>query len=142
MDHYIDFLSYLDSRSQRTRKMKATIASMDNPTAKSMLGSHYSQEREQLRLRRTRLRITDFQILRQIGQGGYGEVFLTTKKDTKEICALKRLSKCNLQKSGEIRHVLTERDILSQTSSPWLVKLLYAFQDLNFIYLAMVLIID
>lgn len=38
----------------------------------------------------------------------------------------------------EIRHVLTERDILTATSkSDWLVKLLYAFQDPSHIYLAM-----
>lgn len=113
---------------------------MEQTTKSSTLRDHFLNERGLLRARRTRLRITDFRILRQIGQGGYGEVYLSTKKDTNEICALKRLNKSHLQKSGEIRHVLTERDILSQASSPWLVKLLYAFQDVNFIYLAMVII--
>lgn len=37
----------------------------------------------------------------------------------------------------QIRHVLTERDILASTSSPWLVRLLYAFQDPLHVYLAM-----
>ena len=30
-----------------------------------------------------------------------------------------------------------ERDILTATKTPWLVRLLYAFQDLDFVYLAM-----
>ena len=29
----------------------------------------------------------------------------------------------------EIKHILTERDILTTSNSDWLVKLLYAFQD-------------
>ncbi len=40
-------------------------------------------------------------------------------------------------KLDETRHVLTERDILTNTRSDWLVKLLYAFQDQNNVYLAM-----
>lgn len=39
---------------------------------------------------------------------------------------------------AQIRHVLVERDILASTSSPWLVRLLYAFQDPEHVFLAMV----
>jgi cell cycle protein kinase DBF2 len=41
----------------------------------------------------------------------------------------------------EIRHILVERDILagSKGAGGWLVQLLYAFQDEESIYLAMVL---
>jgi serine/threonine protein kinase len=73
-----------------------------------------------------------------VGQGGYGQVYLASKKDTKEVCALKVMSKKLLFKLDEIRHILTERDILTAASSEWLVKLLYAFQDEKSIYLAMV----
>ena len=40
----------------------------------------------------------------------------------------------------EIRHILVERDILagSKGGGGWLVQLLYAFQDEEHIYLAMV----
>lgn len=37
----------------------------------------------------------------------------------------------------QIRHVLVERDILTATKTPWLVRLLYAFQDPEHVYLAM-----
>jgi cell cycle protein kinase DBF2 len=36
-----------------------------------------------------------------------------------------------------VRHVLVERDILTATKTPWLVRLLYAFQDPENVYLAM-----
>jgi len=96
------------------------------------------RERAALRKRRTRLRKGDFQLLTQVGQGGYGQVYLAEHKDTKEVCALKVMSKKLLFKLDEIRHVLTERDILTAAKSDWLVKLLYAFQDEESIYLAMV----
>lgn len=47
------------------------------------------------------------------------------------------MSKKLLFKLDEIRHILTERDILTAANSEWLVKLLYAFQDDSSIYLAM-----
>ena len=39
--------------------------------------------------------------------------------------------------TGQVRHVLVERDILTATKTPWLVRLLYAFQDPSYVYLAM-----
>lgn len=77
----------------------------------------------------------------QVGQGGYGQVYLASKKDTREVCALKVMSKKLLFKLDEIRHILTERDILTAAKSEWLVKLLYAFQDEKSIYLAMVRVV-
>lgn len=65
-------------------------------------------------------------------------MFLAEHKETREVCALKVMSKKLLFKLDEIRHVLTERDILTAAKSDWLVKLLYAFQDEQSIYLAMV----
>lgn len=40
--------------------------------------------------------------------------------------------------SLQVSHVLTERDILTATRSEWLVRLLYAFQDKEHVFLAMV----
>lgn len=51
---------------------------------------------------------------------------------------MKVMSKKLLFKLDEVRHILTERDILTAAKSEWLVKLLYAFQDEKSIYLAMV----
>jgi cell cycle protein kinase DBF2 len=102
------------------------------------LTQYLGRERANLRKRRTRLHHGDFQILTQVGQGGYGQVYLAQKKDTREVCALKVMSKKLLFKLDEVRHVLTERDILTNAKSEWLVRLLYAFQDEKSIYLAMV----
>ncbi|GAB1206661.1 hypothetical protein APSETT445_005355 [Aspergillus pseudonomiae] len=140
LDHYFDLLSYVHNRQTRYSQFRTAYP---EPPATPMddyepaLLKYLGRERAHLRKRRTRLRQHDFQILTQVGQGGYGQVYLAQKKDTREVCALKVMSKKLLFKLDEIRHILTERDILTAAKSDWLVKLLYAFQDEDQIYLAM-----
>ncbi|KAI9655504.1 MAG: hypothetical protein M1821_005297 [Bathelium mastoideum] len=140
LDYYFDLLSYVHNRQNRLatfNKENPSPPTTDNTEYNEKLTKYLGRERANLRKRRTRLRHGDFQILTQVGQGGYGQVYLAQKKDTKEVCALKVMSKKLLFKLDEIRHVLTERDILTNATSEWLVKLLYAFQDDRSIYLAM-----
>lgn len=141
LDHYFDLLSYVHNRQTRNSQFKeANPAPKEKPDAEydAAFNKYLGRERAFLRKRRTRLRYGDFQILTQVGQGGYGQVYLAQKKDTREVCALKVMSKKLLFKMDEVRHVLTERDILTNAQSDWLTKLLYAFQDDRSIYLAMV----
>lgn len=140
MDYYFDLLNYVHQRDLRREQFNAAYPAPAEPTTEysSIKAKYLGRERANLRKRRTRLRQGDFQILTQVGQGGYGQVFLASKKDTKEVCALKVMSKKLLFKLDEIRHILTERDILTAAKSEWLVRLLYAFQDETSIYLAMV----
>ncbi|KAN0071892.1 Protein kinase-like domain containing protein [Elaphomyces granulatus] len=140
LDYYFDLLSYVHNRQNRYAQFKAAHpAPPDTPVEgyEQALQKYLGRERANLRKRRTRLRQGDFQILSQVGQGGYGQVYLAQKRDTREVCALKVMSKKLLFKLDEIRHILTERDILTAAKSEWLVKLLYAFQDEHQIYLAM-----
>lgn len=141
LDYYFDLLTYVHTRQNRLTQFKSQYppppATPDTEYSDA-LTQYLGRERANLRKRRTRLRQGDFQILTQVGQGGYGQVYLAQKKDTKEVCALKVMSKKLLFKLDEIRHVLTERDILTTAKSEWLVRLLYAFQDDKSIYLAMV----
>ncbi|KAF2135773.1 uncharacterized protein K452DRAFT_238737 [Aplosporella prunicola CBS 121167] len=140
LDYYYDLLSYVHNRQTRLSQFKAQYPPPpDTPDEEyhEVLQKYLGRERANLRKRRTRLRHGDFQILTQVGQGGYGQVYLAQKKDTREVCALKVMSKKLLFKLDEVRHVLTERDILTNAKSEWLTRLLYAFQDERSIYLAM-----
>ncbi|KAF2083609.1 serine/threonine protein kinase sid2 [Saccharata proteae CBS 121410] len=140
LDHYYDLLSYVHTRQGRLAAFNAQYPPPPETPEEEyneMLEKYRGRERANLRKRRTRLRHGDFQILTQVGQGGYGQVYLAQKKDTREVCALKVMSKKLLFKLDEVRHVLTERDILTNAKSEWLVRLLYAFQDDKSIYLAM-----
>ncbi|KAK0749514.1 serine/threonine-protein kinase sid2 [Schizothecium vesticola] len=140
LDHYFDLLTYVGSRQNRLNAFHSEYPpppATDEETYNQMWAKYKGRERANLRKRRVRLRQGDFQILTQVGQGGYGQVFLAQKKDTREVCALKVMSKKLLFKLDEVRHVLTERDILTTAKSDWLVRLLYSFQDDKNIYLAM-----
>ncbi|KUI73520.1 Serine/threonine-protein kinase sid2 [Cytospora mali] len=140
LDYYFDLLTYVGNRQTRLNAFQAEYPAppeTEEDTYKQMWHKYTGRERANLRKRRVRLRQGDFQILTQVGQGGYGQVFLAQKKDTKEVCALKVMSKKLLFKLDEVRHVLTERDILTTAKSQWLVRLLYSFQDDKNIYLAM-----
>ncbi|KAF4973117.1 hypothetical protein FZEAL_9405 [Fusarium zealandicum] len=140
LDYYFDLLTYVGSRQNRLSAFKSEYPpppETDEQTHNQMWSKYTGRERANLRKRRVRLRQGDFQILTQVGQGGYGQVFLAQKKDTREVCALKVMSKKLLFKLDEVRHVLTERDILTSAQSEWLVRLLYSFQDEKSIYLAM-----
>ena len=55
-----------------------------------------------LRRRRTKLRVDQFHIIAQVGQGGYGEVYLARKQETGEVCALKKMRKRTLFKMDEV----------------------------------------
>ncbi len=144
LDYYYDLLSYIHHRQNRLQAFQTHNPAPTPSTPQAQVEQHnqlwtqyLGHERANLRQRRTRMKHGDFQILTQIGQGGYGQVYLASKKDTREICALKVMSKKLLFKLDEVRHVLTERDILTTAKSDWLVRLLYSFQDDNSIYLAM-----
>ncbi|KAF9007994.1 kinase-like protein [Cyathus striatus] len=139
LDYYFQTLGYIASRKERRAKFDADTASRElNATEYTKeFKSYCGRERVLLRKRRAKLKVDQFHIIAQVGQGGYGEVFLARKQDTGEICALKKMRKRTLFKMDEIRHVLVERDILTATKTPWLVRLLYAFQDPQHVYLAM-----
>lgn len=140
LDYYFDQITYVGARQNRLnafREDNPTPEDGNDETYRDLWKKYCGRERANLRKRRVRLRHGDFQILTQIGQGGYGQVYLAQKKDTKEVCALKVMSKRLLFKLDEVRHVLTERDILTTAKSEWLVRLLYSFQDDKSIYLAM-----
>lgn len=142
LDYYCDMFDYVISRRERSQLVEnklLTDPSINQDPQRQQLEwkSYIGRERALLRKRRLKPKHKDFEMITQVGQGGYGQVFLARKKDTREICALKVLNKKLLVKLDETRHVLTERDILTNTRSEWLVKLLYAFQDPEKVFLAM-----
>lgn len=142
LDYYCDMFDYVILRQERCKMVEERLCNDPQyagyPRRQQMEWKSYvGRERAFLRKRRLKPKHKDFEMITQVGQGGYGQVFLARKKDTREVCALKILNKRLLLKLDETRHVLTERDILTNTRLDWLVKLLYAFQDPEKVYLAM-----
>jgi serine/threonine protein kinase len=80
----------------------------------------------------------DFEILKLIGKGTFGQVFQVRKKDTQRIYAMKVLSKKVIVQKKEIAHTIGERNILVRTAtaeSPFIVGLKFSFQTPADLYL-------
>ncbi|KAI2642967.1 Serine/threonine-protein kinase 38 [Labeo rohita] len=86
---------------------------------------------------RTRLGLDDFESLKVIGRGAFGEVRLVQKKDTGHVYAMKILRKADMLQKEQVGHIRAERDILVQADSLWVVKMFYSFQDKLNLYLLM-----
>eukprot|EP01061_Rhynchopus_euleeides_P010769 TRINITY_DN2034_c0_g2_i2.p1 TRINITY_DN2034_c0_g2~~TRINITY_DN2034_c0_g2_i2.p1 ORF type:complete len:398 (+),score=109.62 TRINITY_DN2034_c0_g2_i2:370-1563(+) len=79
----------------------------------------------------------DFQMLQKIGEGNYAQVLLVRQKSTGEFLAMKILNKNMLIERDEVEHTRTERAVLGQADHPFLVKMRYAFQTQEKLYLVM-----
>lgn len=95
------------------------------------------KETEFLRLKRSRLGVEDFEPLKVIGRGAFGEVRLVQKRDTGHVYAMKILRKADMLEKEQVAHVRAERDILVEADHQWVVKMYYSFQDVMNLYLIM-----
>ena len=70
----------------------------------------------------------DFICLGILGHGSFGEVFLVNKKNTEKYFAMKVLDKRKIAQQNIFKYAMTERNVLSVLNFPFIVKLNYAFQ--------------
>ncbi|XP_077203904.1 ribosomal protein S6 kinase alpha-2 isoform X2 [Paroedura picta] len=80
---------------------------------------------------------SQFELLKVLGQGSYGKVFLVRKikgSDAGQLYAMKVLKKATLKVRDRVRSKM-ERDILAEVNHPFIVRLHYAFQTEGKLYL-------
>jgi serine/threonine protein kinase len=77
----------------------------------------------------------DFEEIKLIGKGSYGKVLLVRKKMTEKLYAMKILEKSLIRLNKQEDHTMTERAILEKIDHPFIVKLYYAFQTSQRLYL-------
>lgn len=78
--------------------------------------------------------LKDYKIVKNIGEGAFGEVYLARSRATDQLFAIKSISKAFLMKQKKEHHVYQERLILHTLNFPFLVKLFKTFQDEAKIY--------
>ena len=114
--------------------------------------------RKQSRQARKRITIADFELLKIIGKGAFGQVRLVKRKDTGEVLAMKTMIKTGMVLKNQVTHVRAERNILALHSEKyqqsneqssviskngddplgrWIVQLNTSFQDKHNLYLVM-----
>lgn len=78
-----------------------------------------------------------FTIRSLVGSGAYGKVRQVVKKDSKEIFAMKTLRKKHIINANCVENTMSEKDILRKVKHPFVVRLHYAFQTPEKLYLIM-----
>uniref|UniRef100_A0A914X1Z7 non-specific serine/threonine protein kinase n=1 Tax=Plectus sambesii TaxID=2011161 RepID=A0A914X1Z7_9BILA len=137
--YYSQCLLQHSERENRNKKLEEVMAAegLTEEQKEAKRKQHSAKETEFLRLKRTRLVVDDFESLKVIGRGAFGEVRLTQKKDTGHVYAMKILRKSDMLEKEQVAHVRAERDILSEADCEWVVKMYYSFQDPANLYLVM-----
>lgn len=79
-------------------------------------------------------RLDSFKMIKVIGKGSFGKVFLVREIKTEEMFALKVLKKDNIIKRNQVEHTKTERNVLGYVRHPFIVGLNMAFQSNDKLY--------
>ena len=93
---------------------------------------HFAREVNELRMKPE-----DFIYLKLIGRGSFGEVQLVRHKTSKQVYAMKRLSKYTMITRSDTAFFWEERYIMTNANSDWIVQLHFAFQDTKYLYMVM-----
>ncbi|XP_049338797.1 rho-associated protein kinase 1 isoform X2 [Astyanax mexicanus] len=89
------------------------------------------------KIRDLRMKAEDYEVVKVIGRGAFGEVQLVRHKATRKVYAMKLLSKFEMIKRSDSAFFWEERDIMAFANSSWVVQLFYAFQDDRYLYMVM-----
>ena len=81
--------------------------------------------------------IRDFEILKPVSRGAFGKVYLAKKKVTGDLFAIKILKKADMIRKNMVSQVLAERKVLALSKNPFVVRLYFAFQSKEYLYLVM-----
>ncbi|XP_028897024.2 serine/threonine-protein kinase greatwall isoform X2 [Zeugodacus cucurbitae] len=82
--------------------------------------------------------IKDFVIIKPISRGAFGKVFLGYKNnDPNRLYAIKVMRKSEMINKNMVSQVITERNALALSRSPFCVSLFYSLQSVSYVYLVM-----
>jgi len=120
-----------DEKKEDFMAKKLRALKMDSKKKQMML------QRAKDRKKKKKVTVEHFKTVKIIGRGAFGEVRVVQKRDDNEVYAMKTMLKKEMIDKNQVAHIKAERDVLSAADNPWLVKLLYSFQDDKYLYLVM-----
>ncbi|KAL7992691.1 hypothetical protein Chor_016947 [Crotalus horridus] len=113
----------------RNQEKQLSLASEDEEiTSYFQTAKPFTQLVKEMQLHRD-----DFEIIKVIGRGAFGEVAVVKLKCTERIYAMKILNKWEMLKRAETACFREERDVLVNGDCQWITTLHYAFQDENYL---------
>ena len=85
-------------------------------------------------IKKNKVKLEDFTIIRLIGVGSYGKVYVAKKNSNDQLYAIKVLNKEYITIKNQKHSINTERTLLAKLNHPFVMKLNYAFQTKKSLY--------
>jgi len=123
----------------------ACIALLDS-TDDSSIGNYGKEESDYFRVAQksfntryseSKPSLEDFEFLKPISKGAFGQVFLAKHNRTNDLFAIKVLKKNNILRRKSVKRVNDEHKILQSANNPFIVRLFYSFQSDENLFLVM-----
>jgi protein kinase A len=74
-------------------------------------------------------RLSDFKKMSVLGAGSFGAVYLVRHLGVQKVFAVKQLAKSHVVRTGQLEHLVAERDVLAKMDSSWFPRLYGTFHD-------------
>jgi hypothetical protein len=87
------------------------------------------------RLERGEVGVDDFELLKVLGKGSFGKVFLVRLLLTGDLFAMKVLKKSEVMRRRQVEHTKAERRIMGGIDHPFIVSLRFAFHTTDKLYM-------
>lgn len=138
--YYRDFFSLYRDRTLAMARIDSAACSgeIDEKTRLHLKREQFMRELDYIRQKRNPMSMNHYQIIRKIGQGSFGEVFLVRHRGDGRLYAMKKLQKKDMIYKRQVNHVWLERFVLASVGEhPLVVKMFYSFQDQSYLYFIM-----
>ena len=132
-------MSVVSSENNANKSNNEHSENSTNPYISQSSKSSYNDSDDEYLYQKaqTQEKIRDFLILKEIGQGAFGSVFLVQKENTKKKYALKVINKDFLSRTERTEEALIERLILTKCKHPSIIRLSLSFQTKHKLYFVM-----
>ncbi|XP_062873901.1 cGMP-dependent protein kinase 2 [Trichomycterus rosablanca] len=123
---------YVETLARDDKKRNAKRSASSTPPS-----SPLSYDRVQLREKdlASSVSFRNLEIVATLGVGGFGRVELVKVKNENVTFALKCIKKRQIVDNRQEEHIHSERRILSETCSPFIVKMYRTFKDSKYVYM-------
>ena len=87
--------------------------------------------------KQVKITMTDLKLIRILGAGTFGKVWLVQHNDTTETYALKIQNKKNIVDLNQAEGVIREKNIMTKLDHPFLIKMISYWKDTDKLYMCM-----
>ena len=85
-------------------------------------------------IKQNKVKLDDFCLIRLIGIGSFGKVYVASKNSNNKLYAVKVVNKNIINNKKQKNNINTERILLANLNHPFIIKLNYAFQTKKSLY--------